>query len=255
MRIKYKKVLLVLSLVIFALIILIVLYGYQSGSCKIIKKYKCSEEFCLYKEFNTILPTEVQSDVNKMIENKQIQKRVEIRMYPETLFKCAFPNKSGITIATHNINKYAPRVIDYYQNRLCDIMSDLLQLKLYPTDLQFPTSCVLLIYDKENDWINWHYDYNYYNGRFFTVLIPVTNNLTCTEFQMKDDNGIVKSINLSNGNSICFEGNYLFHRASKLCKGEKRVILSCQYVTDNSMSYINNLRIKLKDYAYIGKLL
>ena len=39
-----------------------------------------------------------------------------------------------------------------------------------------------------------------------------------------------------------------------MCKNEKRIILSCQFVTDNNMSLINNIRIKMKDFAYIGKL-
>ena len=85
-------------------------------------------------------------------------------------------------------------------------------------------------------------------------MIPITNNLTCTEFQFKNDNNEIKSINLTNNNSICFEGNYLYHRASKLCKNEKRIILSCQYVTNNSMKALNNLRLKLKDFAYVGKI-
>jgi hypothetical protein len=85
-------------------------------------------------------------------------------------------------------------------------------------------------------------------------LIPITNDLTCTKFQIKDENNNIKDIDLRNNNSICFEGNYLFHRASKLCKNQKRIMLSCQYVTDNNMSFINQLRIKLKDFAYIGKL-
>ena len=116
-----------------------------------------------------------------------------------------------------------------------------------------PTSCAILIYEKENDWINWHYDHNYYNGRFFTVLIPITNELTCTKFQFKNKDNEIISMDLTN-NAICFEGNYLYHRASKLCKNQKRVILSCQYVTDNSMSFINKMRIKIKDFAYTGNL-
>jgi hypothetical protein len=64
----------------------------------------------------------------------------------------------------------------------------------------------------------------------------------------------IKSVELVNGNSICFEGNYLYHRASKLCKNQKRVILSCQYVTTNQMNDINRMRLKLKDSAYTGKI-
>ena len=188
-----------------------------------------------------------------MLENKKIQKRVSISSYPETIFNCALPNRKGVTIPTKSIVEYSPNLISFYQNELCKKMSQLTGLKLYPTDLNFPTSCAIIIYEKEGDWINWHYDYNYYNGRFFTVLIPITHTLTCTKFQFKDKNNNVINMDLTN-NGICFEGNYLYHRASKICSNQKRIMLSCQYVTDNSMNLINQLRIKLKDFAFVGNL-
>jgi hypothetical protein len=77
--------------------------------------------------------------------------------------------------------------------------------------------------------------------------------MTCTKFQFKDKNNKVIDMDLTN-NGICFEGNYLYHRASKLCKNEKRVILSCQYVTNNNINFLNTLRLKIKDFAYTGKI-
>jgi len=161
------------------------------------------------------------------------------------------PNKDGVTISTQNIAKVSPSLISFYRNELCHIVSTQIGLKLYPTDLNLPTSCALLIYEKENDWINWHYDYNYYNGRFFTVLIPITNDVTCTKFQFKNKYNDLISLDMTN-KAICFEGNYLYHRASKLCANQKRVMLSCQFVTDNSMSFLNQCRLKIKDFAYTG---
>jgi len=237
------------------IILIIILYGYNSGSCKINKEYICDDNFCLYKEFKVYLEDIIKLEINDLVKNKKIQKRVDITMYPETVLNCAIPNKKGITISTLNVNKYAPNLINFYQNELCQYVSNQINLELFPTDLNMPTSCALLIYENEGDWINWHYDHNYYNGRFFTVLIPITNKDTCTEFQFKNNKDEIKSIKLINNNSICFEGNYLYHRASKLCKNERRIILSCQYVTTNDMSYLNNLRIKLKDFAYIGNIL
>jgi hypothetical protein len=243
-----------LLLVLFVIVCCIVLYGYNSGSCKINKKYTCNDDFCLYKQFKIYLQNKINNEINGLLKNKEIQKRVNIEITPETLFNCALPNKKGITISTTNIVKYAPNVINYYKNELCDLVSKQLNLKLFPTELILPTSCALLIYENEGDWINWHYDYNYYNGRFFTVLIPITQNLTCTEFQFKNENNKIKNINLTDNNSVCFEGNYLYHRASKLCKNEKRIILSCQFVTNNNMSFLNKMRLKLKDFAYTGKI-
>ena len=241
-------------LFVLMFIICIIVYGYNSVSCKIKKKYVCSDDFCLYKEFKIYLQNIIETEIKSLLDNKKIQKRVNIETYPETILNCALPNKKGVTISTNNIIKYAPNLINFYENELCKLVSKQLNLKLFPTDLNLPTSCVILIYENEGDWINWHYDYNYYDGRFFTVLIPITNNATCTEFQFKNDNNEIKRVNLSNNNSICFEGNYLYHRASKLCKNEKRIILSCQYVTNNNMSILNNLRLKLKDFAYTGKI-
>ena len=239
---------------VLVFIICIGIYGYNSGSCKRNKKYICTDDFCLYKEFKIYLQDIVKKEVHSLMVNKEIQKRVNIETFPETILNCALPNKKGITISTNNVSKYAPNLIHFYETELCSIVSNQLNLPLFPTDLHLPTSCAILIYDNEGDWINWHYDYNYYNGRFFTVLIPITNSLTCTEFQFKNDDNEIKSINLTNNNAICFEGNYLYHRASKLCKNEKRIILSCQYVTDNNMSMLNKLRLQLKDFAYTGKI-
>ena len=245
------------NIFLFILIVLFVLlftYGYHSGSCKINKKYICNDDFCLYKEFNIFLREKIKNEIHLMLEQKEIQKRVNIETYPETIFNCALPNKKGITISTQHICTYAPTLIDFYKNQLCKIVSKQINLPLFPTDLLLPTTCAILIYDEEGDWINWHYDYNYYDGRFFTVLIPITNNLTCTQFEFKNDKNEIKSVNLINNNSICFEGNYLYHRASKLCQNEKRVILSCQYVTNNNMSFLNKMRLKLKDFAYTGNV-
>ena len=205
------------------------------------------------KDFNIDLNETIKSDIDLMALDKTIQKRVSITTYPENIFNCALPNRKGITIPTLNIVSYSPHLISFYKNDLCKKISNLTGLKLYPTDLKLPTSCAIIIYEEDGDWINWHYDYNYYNGRFFTVLIPITNELICAKFQFKDKNNNIVNKDLTN-NGICFEGNFLYHRASKLCNNQKRIILSCQYVTDNKMSYINKLRLKIKDFAFIGKL-
>lgn len=30
--------------------------------------------------------------------------------------------------------------------------------------------------------------------------------------------------------------------------------MACQFVTNNEMNYLNKLRLKIKDFAYIGKI-
>jgi len=254
MEINYINILYWCLLFTIFFIIIIILYAYNSGSCKLNKNYICNGDFCLYKEFEINLSESIKDEINKMLNLTQIQKRVDIEMYPEIIFNCALPNKKGITISTQNVSKYAPELINFYQNNLCKFISNKINLDLFPTDINLPTTCAILIYENEGDWINWHYDYNYYDGRFFTLLIPITNNLTCTKFQFKTNNDEIKTINLINNNSVLFEGNYLYHMASKLCKDQKRILLSCQYVTNNNISILNKIRLGLKDFAYTGKI-
>ena len=252
MKFKNKYLYTYFYIIIF-IIILIITYAYNSGSCQINKNYICSKDFCLHKEFYYELPYNILNEIDFVLNKKELQKRVYIKTYPETILNCAMPNRSGITIATKTLSEYCPKLINLYKNDLCNFISRLTKLELQPTDLNYPTSCAIIIYEKEDDWINWHYDYNYYDGRFFTVLIPITNELTCTKFQFKNPENSIVSLDL-NKKGICFEGDFVFHRASKLCANQKRIMLSCQYVTSNNMSSINKLRIKLKDYAFIGQL-
>ena len=133
-------------LFVLVFIICMYLHGYSSGACKINKKYICNDDFCLYKEFNVYLQDVIKNEINYLIMNKEIQKRVNIETFPETIFNCALPNKKGITISTINIEKYAPNIINYYQNSLCKLVSSQLKLNLFPTDLNLPTSCALLIF-------------------------------------------------------------------------------------------------------------
>lgn len=250
-----KNIFIIIFIILLIFFFLIYFIGYYSGSCyKKMDNYLCDNNFCLIKKMKIKLPDEIKDGINNLINEKINQKRVVIKPFLniESIFDCAIPSKSGSTIPTQIINEKFSKLIDYYQNELCKIISNEINLNLKPTGISYPTTCSILIYDKEEDWINWHYDYNYYKGRFFTVLIPISNNITCTKYQYRIDNNI-QQIDLVD-DAIIFEGNYLYHNASKLCKNETRHVLSLQYVTDNSMTYLNKLRIKFKDYAYIGIL-
>jgi hypothetical protein len=96
----YITFLFILSITIF-----IIFYAYNSESCKLNKKYICNNNFCLFKEFKIYLPKVVINEINEMLKYKNIQKRVNIKTFPETIFNCALPNKSGVTISTINISK------------------------------------------------------------------------------------------------------------------------------------------------------
>lgn len=252
--IKIIIIFFIILLIIFSILFLI---GYNSGSCyKVFIKnnYECDKNFCLIKKIKINIPDNLKKNIFVLINNDSNKKRVVIKPFIniESIFNCSIPSKSGSTITTQIINDKLPELINYYQNELCNIISKSLNIKLKTTSLNYPTTCCILLYEKEGDWINWHYDYNYYNGRFFTVLVLLSKDITCSKYQYKIGNTI-NQLDLIE-DAVIFEGNYLYHNASKLCNNEKRYVLSLQYITDDKISFLNSIRIKLKDYAYTGVL-
>ena len=61
-------------LFVLMFIICIIVYGYNSGSCKIKKKYVCSDDFCLYKEFKIYLQNIIETEIKSLLDNKKITK-------------------------------------------------------------------------------------------------------------------------------------------------------------------------------------
>ena len=108
--------------------------------------YICNKDFCLYKTFEIILNDIIINELNGLILNNQIQKRVDNQFYPEKILNYTIPNKKGITISTNYIVQYAPKLIDYYQNDLCKLVSYKINLKLFPTDLDLPIQLHVLFY-------------------------------------------------------------------------------------------------------------
>src|SRR5262245_46646349 len=47
--------------------------------------------------------------------------------------------------------------------------------RVRPTPDHDQSSCSILIYDQPGDHIGWHFDWNFYNGRHFTALLPLVN--------------------------------------------------------------------------------
>jgi len=159
--------------------------------------------------------------------------------------------KAGRTLATSDCLRYLPELINFYKD-LVPAVSEILETPVTVTPLDLPTSCCVLIYEKEGDFINWHYDVNYYNGRFFTLLIPVNEDDTCTKFVYKNANKQDIDVTIPSNRALLFEGDKVFHMASKLCVGQVRVVVSMQFVTDPRIPLHNRLLMSVKDRAYVG---
>jgi hypothetical protein len=220
---------------------LVTLYMYFTGGVYFNKLRHCKHaaSFCGLQRFHYKFPKHIEQQIINLT-NSGVAKRVNIPKW-----------KAGSTIPTETIHELAPGVIEWYTRFGTDI-SKIVGADVQPTSLSLPTSCSILIYDNEFDFINWHFDVNYYKGRFFTILLPITNEETCTQFVYRDPDGNIQKISIGNNLCVAFEGDIVFHMASKLCANQKRAILSLQYSTDPSINPLKKIIMRLKDTAYVG---
>lgn len=160
--------------------------------------------------------------------------------------------KGGRTVDTRELISKIPEMESFYLDTVTQTVSDMVRQAVSGTPLNLPTSCALLVYEKPGDFINWHYDVNYYKGRFFTLLIPVTIDNVCTKFTFRHNANTNVKVTIDQGKALLFEGDHVFHMASPLCSGEQRILLSMQFVTDPRISKWDTFFRNLKDIAYIG---
>jgi hypothetical protein len=107
-------------------------------------------------------------------------------------------------------------------------------------------------YCKKGDFIDWHYDKSFYNGRRYTVLIALKNcniEQECNlEYKYKDK---IYKWNSQKFNMIIFNGNQLYHRVSKMKEHNfqttDRIIFTMEYITDTRINFINKFIDDIKN--------
>lgn len=166
-------------------------------------------------------------------------------------------HKKGGTVAYEALHHKAPLLVALYRStamrRLC---SAIIGEPLECTPVHDQSSCSLLWYDRPGDHIDWHHDYNFYNGRHFTVLIPLVNEgpdgrLSSVRLLAERAGGEAELPTAPN-TLIVFEGARVRHKVTPLGTGERRLMLSMTYCTDPRDSALKRTGRRLKDTAFFG---
>jgi hypothetical protein len=168
-------------------------------------------------------------------------------------------HKQGGSVSRHTIDQLAPFIAELYRSpALLDLLQELAgePLQLSPPD--DPHSYALYFYTRPGDHIGWHYDTSYYAGRRYTLLLGVLDQSSCRlDYELHTREPGVQtvpgSIQIPPGGLVFFDGDKLRHRITPLGQNEKRVSLTFEYVTDQSMHPGWRLISNLKDaVAYFG---
>lgn len=168
-------------------------------------------------------------------------------------------HKQGGSVSRHTLDQQAPFIAQLYRSPgLRRVLEQLAgePLQLSPPD--DPHAYALYFYTKPGDHIGWHYDTSYYAGRRYTLLLGVLDRSSCRlDYELhtreKGVETVPGSVQIPPGGLVFFDGDKLRHRITPLGENEKRVSLTFEYVTDQSMHPAWRLISNMKDaVAYFG---
>ena len=195
-------------------------------------------KFNYIKVINLSIPKDYINPLMEISENQGI--RIEI------------PKKRQKCISIKRLQESFPKIVEWYKT-LPQIISKVIGAKVQTTPLSESNSLCLVVYEQEGDYIDWHFDTNHYNGRYFTLLLPVSTELTCGNYQYRNFNKKIETVKLESGNALLFEGDKVYHRAKKLCANQRRVILSCTFTTSQEIPTIEIIFQKIKNIGIFGE--
>jgi hypothetical protein len=168
-------------------------------------------------------------------------------------------HKQGGSVGRHMLDERAPYISDLYRSpALISWLERLTGEPLQPSPADDAHAYALYFYTRAGDHIGWHYDTSYYAGRRYTLLIGVIDESSCRlDYQLHTrDAGVATehgAVQIPPGGLVFFDGDRLRHRISPLGKGERRVSLTFEYLTDPRMQLGWRLVSKMKDaVAYFG---
>ncbi len=174
--------------------------------------------------------------------------------------KVAKFKKSG-SVSRHVIQEHAPCLFDLYQSEVMKrFIEEIVGEPLCLCPQEDPHAIALYYYTEPGDHIGVHYDKSFYKGRRYTVLLGMIQDSMGSKLVYYQ--GANKTNRRKNpvevltppGTLVVFSGDTLWHEVTPLGQGERRVILTMEYVTDPRISMFNRVVSNLKDrYLYFGR--
>lgn len=168
-------------------------------------------------------------------------------------------HKKGGSISRFDLDRLAPVFGEFY--RLPEWrawLNEFTEGDLLLCPISDPHTYALYYYTEPEDHMGWHYDTSYYQGRRYTVLMGLVDQSSCRlEYQLyrddRDHKPETHALALTPGTLVIFNGDKLYHRITPLRRGERRIALTLEYVTNVQMAPILRFVSTMKDaIAYFG---
>ncbi len=168
-------------------------------------------------------------------------------------------HKKGGSVSHFAVAEDGPALLEFYRSAsFRQFLSRLVRadLKLCPDD--DPHACALYFYTEAGDHMGYHYDTSYYKGARYTVLFGLvqdsTSRLLCRLHTKQAGHSPVDlAVATEPGCMVIFNGDKVYHGVSPSQAGDRRIVLTMEYVTNQEMGRAQRAFSNLKDaFAYFG---
>jgi hypothetical protein len=168
-------------------------------------------------------------------------------------------HKKGGSVSHFAIAEGGPNLLAFYQSEAFRaFLSRLVRadLKLCPDE--DPHACALYFYTEAGDHMGHHYDTSYYKGARYTVLVGLVQNSTSRllcRLHTRQPGHAPRDLAVATtpGAMVIFNGDKVYHGVSPASAGDRRVVLTLEYVTSQEMGRFKRAFSNLKDaFAYFG---
>jgi len=167
-------------------------------------------------------------------------------------------HKQGGTVSYEKLHFAAPVCVAlYHWPDTLAWVSRVVGVQVHPAGDHDESACSLLLYTERGDHIGWHYDYNFYLGRQFTLLIVLVDRsssggTSSSVLMRKHQDGREEALPLSENCLVLFEGTRVLHKVTPAQAGDRRVVLSMTFNTDPRIRLHWELARRVKDVAFYG---
>ena len=168
-------------------------------------------------------------------------------------------HKKGGSVSHFAIADGGPGLLAFYHSEAFRAFLSRLvgaDLKLCPEE--DPHACALYFYTEAGDHMGHHYDTSYYKGARYTVLVGLVQDsasrLLC-RLHTRQPGRAARDLAVATtpGAMVVFNGDKVYHGVSPAAAGDRRVVLTLEYVTSQEMGRLQRAFSNLKDaFAYFG---
>jgi hypothetical protein len=168
-------------------------------------------------------------------------------------------HKKGGSVSHFAIAEDGPSLLAFYRSdAFRAFLSRLVRADLKVCPDEDPHACALYFYTEAGDHMGHHYDTSYYKGARYTVLVGLVQNSTsrllCRLHTRQPDRAPRDlAVATTPGAMVIFNGDKVYHGVSPAAAGDRRVVLTLEYVTSQEMGRVKRAFSNLKDaFAYFG---